>query len=80
MSILRVVLLAVIAWLAFRIFRSFMNLKRTTGPEEEVGTTPPDPAAPLPPDDFLEENIRDAQFEDLESPPERLPEEPPKSS
>ncbi len=80
MSLLRIVLLAVIAWLAFRIVRSFMNMKRRSGSAEDIGGTPPDTATPRPPDDFTEENIRDAQFEDVESPPKPPPEEPPKPS
>ena len=78
MSILRTILFFVIAWLAIRIVRSFMNYRRSSGPDGAEGTSGSGARGAQEPENFPPEQIRDAEFEDL-TPPENPP-EPPKSS
>jgi hypothetical protein len=73
MSLLRLLLIAVIGFLVFRMLRVFTNIKRESNRDERF-----DAPGSKPPDDFMGDNIKDAEFEDL-TPPEDPP-KPPKSS
>lgn len=75
---LRALLLLVIAYIAIRLVRSFLNIKRSSGPDESPDLTGGGANQSKPPDDLRGQEIKDAEFEDL-TPPENPP-EPPKSS
>lgn len=75
---LRALLLLVIAYIAIRLVRSFMNIKRSSGPDDSIDPTGGGAGQTKQPDDLRGHEIKDAEFEDL-TPPENPP-EPPKSS
>jgi len=77
MSLMRLLLIALIGYVVIRMLRVFTNIKRTGDHDTSTDGGEGDQSV-RPPDDFLRNDIKDAEFEDL-NPPEDTP-QPPKSS
>ena len=75
MSLLRALLLFAIAYIAVRIVRTFMNIRRTSDSDDAGNPTGSGAGKTPQPEDFPRGEIRDAEFEDL-TPPESPPEPP----
>jgi hypothetical protein len=78
MSLIRLLLLAVVAYLVIRMVRIFSNFKRGTGSDDAFESPRGETPGSKSHIDFPQENIKDAEFIDL-TPPEKPP-EPPKAS
>jgi hypothetical protein len=79
MTLIRYLLLVLIAWLAVRMVRVFLNIKHGPRQQEPEGGQPSGASRKGAPDDFSGDNIQDAEFEDL-TPSPKTPSTPPKSS
>ena len=69
MSLTRLLLLAIIAYIVVRMIRVFSNIKKSVDHDQRANTAADANAGSRPPDDFLSGDIKDAEFEDL-TPPE----------
>jgi hypothetical protein len=78
MGLLRALLLFVIAYIAFRLVRSFMKIRGSSDSDDRVNPHEAGMNRTPAHDDLPRGEIRDAEFEDL-TPPEK-PTEPPKPS